>query len=208
MVKFIKKHRIGFSLLVVLLIVTSIWLYREYRAQVDRQDWRLFTIPMLSQTSKTSFEYKTDPYVRYYRCFKLVFKYGEILTQFNGNHLIFDNRRYNYYIASDQEFYSETIGKPHFKIKIIHQGKTEEKELYIMSASGRFFEVMNGKKTELADFRGYWAPRKSACYYFEPNSTYRIEAENDTPLEKFKGLEAFLLIHPDRLPKIAWENIN
>ena len=95
MVKFIKKHRIGFSLLVVLLIVTSIWLYREYRAQVDRQDWRLFTIPMLSQTSKTSFEYKTDPYVRYYRCFKLVFKYGEILSQFNRYHLIFDNSRYN-----------------------------------------------------------------------------------------------------------------
>ncbi len=117
MLNFIKRHRICLSMLTLLLIGSSIWFYYFLRDENDRKDARLFSIPMLSERSKTTIEYKTGSYTVYYKCFKLAFKYDDILKRFDG-HLIFDNKRYNYYIASDKEFYSETAEKPHFKINI------------------------------------------------------------------------------------------
>lgn len=204
MLNFIKKHRIGFSLFVLFLIPFSIWLYREYRDQVDRGDARFFPIPMLSEHSKTTIEYKTGNYTAYYKCFKLAFKYDDILERFDGNHLIFDNQRYNYYIASDKEFYSEIEGKPHFKINI-YKGSNliSENELYMMWVDSMSFYEIDNNLTQLSSLKGFWKPRKVACYYFEPDSTYTIEVINNTPLAKFDGLETFLLIRPDRVPKEA-----
>ncbi len=61
-----------------------------------------------------------------------------------------------------------------------------------------FYEIDN-KLIQLSSLQGFWQPRKVACYYFEPDSTYTIEVINDTPLAKFDGLETFLLIRPDRV---------
>ncbi len=204
MLNFIKRHRICLSILTLLLIGSSIWFYYFLRDENDRMDARLFPIPMLSEPSKTIIEYKTGNYTAYYKCFKLTFKYDDILKRFDGNHLIFDNQRYNYYIASDKEFYSETTGKPHFKINI-YKGSTliVENELYMMWVDSMPFYEIENNLIQLSSLRGFWQPRKVACYYFEPDSTYRIEVINNTPLAKFDGLETFLLIRPDRVPEHA-----
>ena len=203
MMKFIKKHRICFSLFALLLIPFSIWLYREYRDQVDRGDSRLFPIPMLSEPSRTIIEYKTGSYIRYSRCFKLAFKFEAVMDRFN-NHLIFDER-YNFNIDTEQTFYLKAKDKPHFIIKIYKDSVLlEKKELHIMFVESMFFEDINGKSIELSSLFGFWGPSKAACYDFEANATYTIEMINDTPLPTFTNLDVFLIIRPDRIPRQIW----
>ena len=197
MVNFIKKHPVCFSIFILLLILASIWGYRFHRDRADRSDSRFFPLTELSKPGQTTIKYQTGPYIGYPRCFQLAFKTEEVRQNFD-NYRIFNNRRYNYFADSDKAFYSETEGKPHFIIKIYKDANLLDiKEVYMMWVVYRTSRKIDNKLIDHTFLQGFWGPRKAACYKLEPNSNYTIEVINNTPLAKFEGMAAFLVIRPN-----------
>lgn len=160
---------------------------------------------VMTQPSKTVFEYKLPNTTYPVRCLELALDIDDI----NRKYPVIDSefkQKFRFRVwedMSDEEYLSHTQGKPHFIAHIYQAGELKDtQEMYMMSRellSGAY--VGGFKITTLYRLAGYNKAKQRACYTFLPDIVYTIEVISQTPLAAFEDIDAFVGMEVKYIPK-------
>ena len=206
MIQFIRKHYILTALALILLGGYVYLYFTDFRYDDDKNDFRHYPIPPLTEKWTKTIEYKTLPKVKVRKCFRLSLNLNNtsILTT-NMLEEDPDKQQYNYHHVNkltEEQYYAEAREKPHFEVKIYKDDVLlEQKRIYFTTLEGGSSHKFDGKEMWLVHIEGDFDPQHSACYAFVENTDYKIELTNDTLLPRYRNVGAFFTIRPPDFAK-------
>ena len=226
MIQFIRKHYILTALALILLGGYVYLYFTDFRHDDDKNDFRHYPIPPLTEKWTKTIEYKTLPHVKFSKCFVLSYNEEQLENNVNkmfgkdfinrvstyGEHTVVSTyydevytRKYSLYHTqhiTEEEFYKEAKEKPHFWLKIYQDDVLlETRELY-------FSDFLSNSRIKIGD-RELYAPgiigapgyKQGYCHDFAENTQYKLEIINDQIISEFQNVEVFFTLRP-YTPKI------
>ncbi|MDU8925268.1 hypothetical protein RYD26_10180 [Pasteurellaceae bacterium LIM206] len=187
MLNVLKKHYfcIIFSLTMIGgIIYLSLWFE-------DMTDIQYYPIS-LSKKDEISIDYKTPYIVSDGRCFMLGFAIRD------SSDMAHYNKRYPiiYHNQTEAEYYFNIENKPKLHIKIFKDNTlVQEKDIYATEISSHGDNIINNKNYWIRYIDTSSGYKRGGCYYFLPNSHYKIIVTNLIPKEDYKDIEVFFIIN-------------
>lgn len=221
MIQFFKKHYIVTAFLLMPLVCYIYLYFTKYRYDDDMKDFRPYPIPPLTEKWTKTIEYKTLPRVKYSKCFMLTFNseklsdnvnkmYGKDFVnnvfEFNGHTFVdtyYDEvYRRKYWLhhtehITEEEFYKEAKGKPHFWLKIYQNNVLlETRELYFANFISFDSMKIGNKEFFTVSIIGRPGHKQGYCHDFDENTRYKLEIINDQIIPEYQDVEVFFTIRP------------
>lgn len=217
----IKKHPVCTVFLILPFVIYGYLYFTDFRYDDDKNDFRHYPIPPLTEKWTKTIEYKSLPNVKFSKCFILSFNDEQLEHNVNkmfgknfvnrvstdGEYTIeityYDEvytRKYSLYHTqniTEEEFYKEAKEKPHFWLKIYQDGVLlETRELY-------FSDFLSSSRIKIGD-RELSAPgiistpgyKQGYCHNFAEDTQYKLEIINDQIIPEFQDVEVFFTLRP------------